>query len=89
MFYVEVLYIKIMDNFFILLVLKIHGHMSNIFRVEFLVSSMSEYVYYCPDLKDDTCLTKLNLESLISNYRRVVVLFLSFSECYGSPFLMV
>jgi hypothetical protein len=35
------------------------------------------------------CLTKLNIESAISNYRRVVVRFLSFPESYGSSLLVV
>jgi hypothetical protein len=34
-------------------------------------------------------LTKLNLELALSNYRRIVVLFLNFPKNLGAPFLVV
>jgi hypothetical protein len=78
MFSVEMFYTKVVDTFFILLVLKFHGHRSNSLDVMLLTSSISESVHILFRFRRLHCLIKLNLESVLSNYKRVVVCFLSF-----------
>jgi hypothetical protein len=71
-------YTKVVDNFFILLMLKLYGHRSDSLEVMLLRSPISESIHIMFKFRRLHCLTKLNLESLLSNYRRVVVLFLIF-----------
>jgi hypothetical protein len=88
-FSIEILYTKVVDNIFILLVLKFHGHESNNLKVMLLTSSISEYVDILFRFRILHFLTKLNLESLLSNYIRVVECFLTFPKSYGSSFLVI
>jgi hypothetical protein len=75
MFYVEMFYTKVVYNFITLLVLKFHGHRSNSLEVMVLTSSISEYIHILFRFRRLYCLTKLSLESVHSNYRRVLVHF--------------
>jgi hypothetical protein len=52
-------------------------------------SPVSESVQILYRFRKLDCLAKLNCESALSNYRRIVVLFLSFSTNFGSPFLVI
>jgi hypothetical protein len=83
------LYTKVVDNFLILLVLKCHGYRFNSLGVMLLTSSIPQFVHNLFRFSRLHCLTKLNLESTLSNYKEVVVHFLRFPESYGSSFLVV
>ena len=89
MLFVKVLLKKVIDNYLILLVLKFHDHKS---------SSLIDMIFSCPVSESAQilywfwklpCLTKLNWESALSNYRRIVVFFLKFPTNLGSPFLVI
>jgi hypothetical protein len=71
-------YRKVVDNFLILLVLKFDGHRSDSLGVILLTGLVSEYVQVLSRFKRLYCLTKLNIESVLSNYKEVVVIFLIF-----------
>jgi hypothetical protein len=88
-FPVKMLYIKVVDNLLILLMLKFHYHRPNNLKVLLLPSSVSESVQILYRFRKWPCLPKLNLESVLINYKEVVVLFLSFPTSFGSPFLVV
>ena len=89
MFSEEMLYIKVVDNLFILLVLKFHGHMSSSLEVMIFSSPISESVQIQYMFRKLDCLAKLKWESVLSDYRRILVLFLSFPTNFGSLFLVI
>jgi hypothetical protein len=53
------------------------------------LSPVSESVQILYRFRKLDCLAELNWESVISNYRRIVVLSLSFPTNFGSPFLVI
>jgi hypothetical protein len=59
MFYVEVLYIKVVDNLFILLVLKFHDYRSCSLEVMIFPSPVSESVQILYRFRKLDCLAKL------------------------------
>jgi hypothetical protein len=69
---------KVVDNFFMFRVLKFHGHRSNSLEVMLLTSPISEYIHYMFRFRRLHCLTKLNLETALRNYKDIVVRFLRF-----------
>jgi hypothetical protein len=83
------LYRKVVDNLFILLVSKFYGHMSSSLGVMIFPSPVSESVQILYRFQKLDYLAKLNCESALSNYRRIVVLYLSFSTNFGSSFLVI
>jgi hypothetical protein len=62
MFSIDMFYTKVIDNFFILLVLKFDIHRSDSLGVVLLTSPISESVHNLFRFKRLHCLTKLNLE---------------------------
>jgi hypothetical protein len=81
-------YRKVVDSFLILLVLKFDGDRSDTLGVVLLTSSISESVHNMFRFRRLHYLTKLSLESVLNNYKEVVVLFLGFLDSYR-PFLLV
>jgi hypothetical protein len=59
MFSVKVLYIKVIDNFFILLVLKFHGHRFSSLGIMIFPSPVSESVQILYRFRKLDCLAKL------------------------------
>ena len=86
MFSVKVLYRKVVANLFILLVLKFHNHRTSSLGVMIFSSPVSESVQILYRFRKWPCLPKLNWESVLSNYRRIVLLCLIFPTNFGSPF---
>jgi hypothetical protein len=60
MFYVNVLYRKVIDNYFILLVLKFHDHRSSSLKDMIFLSPVSESVQILYRFRKLDCLAKLN-----------------------------
>ena len=89
MFSINEVNIKVVYNFLILLVLKFHNFRSAGVGVIDFTSLLSAFA--CPLYRFEwlLCLTYLNIESCISDNRRVVVLFLIFLKCLRSLFLVV
>ena len=88
MFSVEVLYIKSCSQLLHLTCVKFHDHRLSSLGVMIFPSPVSEYVQILYRFRKLDCLAKLNWESALSNYRRIVVLLLSFPTNFGSPFLV-
>ena len=86
MFSVKVLYRKVVANLFILLVLKFHNHRTSSLGVMIFSSPVSESVPILDRFRKLHFLAKLKWEPVFSNYRRILVLFLSFPTNFGSPF---
>jgi hypothetical protein len=74
MFYVEMSYRKVADNFnFInLLVLKFDSHKSDRLEAMLFRSSVTESVQFLYRFQRSHCLLKFSLESVLVNYKRVV-----------------
>ena len=88
MFSVEVLYIKSCSQLLHLTCVKFHDHRSSSLGVMIFSSLVLESVQILYRFRKLDCLAMLNWESVISNYRRIVVLSLSFPTNFGSPFLV-
>jgi hypothetical protein len=75
-FSVESLYIKVVDNFIILLVLKFDSHKSDCLEVMLFTSSVTESVQFLYIFQKMHCLLKLMLRSVHGRYKKVVDAFL-------------
>jgi hypothetical protein len=76
MFSGEKSYIKVVDNFIILLVLKFYSHKSDCLGVMLFTSSVTESVQFRYRFQRSHCLLKFSLESVFVNYKKVVDTFL-------------
>jgi hypothetical protein len=76
MFSVDMCYIKVVDNFIILLVLKFDSHRSDRLGVVLFTNSVTESVQFRYRFQRLYCLLKLMLESVLVNYKKVVEAFL-------------
>ena len=89
MFPVDMLNIKVVDNFLILLFLKFQDFRHDSLGVIDFTSLLSAFVCALNRSEWLYCLAYLNIESCIVDNRRVVVLLLSFPKCLRTPFLGV
>jgi hypothetical protein len=78
MFSVKKSYIRVVDNFIILLVLKFDSHRSDRLGVVLFTNSVTESVQILYRFQKLHCLLKLMLESVLVNYKKVVEAFLIF-----------
>jgi hypothetical protein len=69
-------YIKVVDNFIILLVLKFDSHRTDSLGVVLFTNSVTESVQILYRFQKLHCLLKLMLESVLVNYKKVVEAFL-------------
>jgi hypothetical protein len=76
MFSVEKPYRKVVDNFIILLVLKLDSHKSNRLEVMLFTNSVTESVQILYRFQKLHCLLKLILQSIHGRYKKVVDAFL-------------
>jgi hypothetical protein len=76
MFSVENPYIKVIDNFIILLVLKSDSHKSDRLKVVLFTNSVTESVQILYRFQILNCLLKLMLQSIHCRYKKVVDAFL-------------
>jgi hypothetical protein len=65
-------YIKVVDNFIILLVIKFDRHKSDRLGVTFFTSSVTKSVQFLYRFQKLHCLLKLMLESVLVDYKKVV-----------------
>jgi hypothetical protein len=72
MFSVERLYTRVVDNFIILLVLKIDSHRSDSLGVMLFIISVTESVQILYRLQKLHCLLNLLLQSVHGRYKKVV-----------------
>jgi hypothetical protein len=72
MFSVKTSYRKVIDNFIILVVLKLESHKSSILEVKLFTSSVTEYVRFLYGFQRLHCLLMLRLESVVVNYKEAV-----------------
>jgi hypothetical protein len=75
-FYVEKPYIKVVDNFIILLVLKFDSHKSDHLGVVLFTNSVTESVQFLYRFQKMYCLLTLMLQSVHCRYKKVVDAFL-------------
>jgi hypothetical protein len=68
MFSVEKLYRKVVDNFIILLVLKLDSHKSDRLRVILFANSVTEFVHFLYRFQKLYCLLNLILQSVHGRY---------------------
>ena len=80
MFSVDMLKTKVVDNFLILLVLNFHDFKHAGLGVIDFTSLLSTFACPLDRSKWLYCLAHLNMESCIRDYRRVVLIFLSFPK---------
>jgi hypothetical protein len=78
MFSIEKPYIKVVDNFIILLVLKFDSHKSDRLEAMLFTSSVTEPIQFRYIFQRSRCLLKSSLESVIINNNKVVYDFLIF-----------
>jgi hypothetical protein len=76
MFSVENSYIKVVDNFIILLVLKFDSHKSDRLKVMLFTNSVTESVQFLYRFQRSQCFLKLMLQSVHCSYNKVVDPFL-------------
>jgi hypothetical protein len=76
MFYVEKSYKKVVDNFIILLVLKVYSHKSDRLEVVLFANSVTESVQSLYRFQRVNCLLKLMLQSVHGHYKKVVDAFI-------------
>jgi hypothetical protein len=81
MFSMNVVNTKVVANLHILLVLKFYDHRPDSFRFILPSSLLSDFAYALYTFEWLLWLTYLNMESCISDSRRVVVLFIGFPNC--------
>jgi hypothetical protein len=82
-------YKNVVDAFLILLVLKLHNHRPDSLRVMKFTKRLLCSVHCQNRCRKLKCLTWLNIESLIGDYKGYVVLLLSFPKSLGSLFLVI
>jgi hypothetical protein len=82
-------YKKVVGAVLILLVLKFHNHRLDSLRVMNFTNWLMCSVHCQNRFRKLYCLTWLNIESLLGNYKSYVVLFLSFPKSLGSLFLVI
>jgi hypothetical protein len=82
-------YKKVVDAFPILLVLKFHNHRPDSLRVMNFTKRLLCSVHCQNRCRKLKCLTWLNIESLLGDYKSYVVLFLIFPKSLGSLFLVI
>jgi hypothetical protein len=71
MFSVEKSYIKVVDNFIILLVLKFDSHKSDRLEAMLFTISVTESVQFRYRFQRLHCLLNFSLESILVNYRKL------------------
>jgi hypothetical protein len=76
MFSVEKPYIKVVDNFIILLVLKFDSHKYDRLEVILFTNSVTESVHFLYRFQKLHCLPNLMLQSVHGSYKKVVDVFL-------------
>jgi hypothetical protein len=76
MFSVEKPYIKVVDNFIILLMLKFDSHKSDLLEVMLFTNSVTESVQFLYRFQKLNCLLKLMLQSVHGRYKKAVDAFL-------------
>jgi hypothetical protein len=76
MFSVEKPYKKVVDNFIILLVLKVYSHKSDRLDVVLFANSVTEFVQSLYRFQRVNCLLKLMLQSVHDHYKKAVDAFL-------------
>jgi hypothetical protein len=77
-FYVEKPYMKVVDNFISLLVLKFDSHKSDRLEVMLFTNSVIESVQFLYRFQRLNCLLKLMLQSVHGRYKKVIYAFLIF-----------
>jgi hypothetical protein len=82
-------YKKVVDGFLILLVLKFHNHRPESLRVMNFTKWLLCSVHYQDRIRKLNCLTWLNIESLLSDYKSYIVLLPSFLKSLGSLFWVI
>jgi hypothetical protein len=82
-------YKKVVDAFLILLLLKFYNHRADILRVMNFTNWLMCSVHCQNRFRKLWCLIWLNMESLLGDYKRCVVLLLSFPKSLGSLFLVI
>jgi hypothetical protein len=82
-------YEKVVDTFPILLVLKFHNHRPDSLRVMNFTKRLLCSVHCQNRCRKLKCLTWLNIESLLGDYKSYVVLLLSFPKSLVSLFLVI
>jgi hypothetical protein len=80
-------YKKVVDAFIILLVLKFHNHRPDRLGVMNFTNWLLYSVHCQNRFRKLNCLTWLNIELLLGDYKSYVVLLLSFPKSLGSLFL--
>jgi hypothetical protein len=79
-------YKKVVDGFLILLVLKFHNHRPESLRVMNFIKWLLCSVHCHNRIRKMNCLTWLNIESLLSDYKSYIVLLPRFLKSLGSLF---
>jgi hypothetical protein len=82
-------YNKVVDAFLILLVLKFHNHRADSLRVMNFTNWLLCSVHCQNRFRKLNCLTWLNIESLLVDYKSYVVILPSFLKILGSLFLAI
>ena len=82
-------YKEVLDAFLILLLLKFHNHRPDSLRVMNFTNWLLCSVHCQNRFRKLNCLTWLNIELLLGDYKSYVVLLLSFPKSLGSLFLVV
>jgi hypothetical protein len=82
-------YKKVVDSFLMLLVLKFHNHRPDSLGVMNFTKWLLRYVHCQNRFQKLYCLTWLNIESLLGDYKSYVVLLLSFPQSLGSLFFVI
>jgi hypothetical protein len=82
-------YKKVVDAFLILLVLKFHNHRADSLRVMNFTNWLLCSVHCQNRFRKLNCLTWLNIESLLVDYKSYVVILPSFLKILGSLFLAI
>jgi hypothetical protein len=82
-------YKKVVDTFLILLMLKFHKHSPDSLKVMNFTKRLLCSVHYQNRCRKLKCLTWLNIESLLGDYKSYVVLLLSFPKSLVSLFLVI
>jgi hypothetical protein len=82
-------YKEVVDAFLILLLLKFHNHRPKSLRVMNFIKWLLCSVHYQNIFRKLYCLTWLNIESLLGDYKSYVVLLLRFPKSLGSLLLVI
>jgi hypothetical protein len=82
-------YNKVVDAFLILLVLKFHNHRADSLRVMNFTNWLLCSVHCQNRFRKLNCLTWLNIESLLVDYKSYVVILPTFLKSLGSLFLAI